>query len=31
MPSSLLDDVAQMNADAKLDAAVRRQAGVALG
>jgi hypothetical protein len=27
---SLLDDVAQMNADAKLDAAVGRQAGVAM-
>jgi hypothetical protein len=27
---SLLGDIAQMNADAKVDAAVRRQAGVAL-
>ena len=27
---ALLDDVAEMNADAKLDAAIRRHAGVAL-
>ena len=29
-PSALLDDVAQMNADAELDAALGRHAGVAL-
>ena len=29
-PSALLDNVAKMNADAKLDATFRRQAGVAL-
>ena len=28
---ALLDDIAQMNADAELDAALGRQAGVALG